>query len=87
MHGKSKLETFAVVLSVLLTAVLAVTPAKAAEGNPAETIVDGLQKSYDATADFVADFQQETEVKNLNRTLKAHGKLSFKRPVNMLWHY
>lgn len=87
MHGKSKLETFAFVLSVLLTAVLAVTPAKAAEGNPAETIVDGLQKSYDATADFVADFQQETEVKNLNRTLKANGKLSFKRPGKMLWQY
>lgn len=59
----------------------------AADGNAAETIVDRLQKNYDATADFVADFRQETEVKNLNRTLKASGKLSFKRPGKMLWLY
>jgi outer membrane lipoprotein carrier protein len=59
----------------------------AAENNAAEAIVDRLQKNYDATADFVADFRQETEVKNLNRTLKASGKLSFKRPGKMLWLY
>jgi outer membrane lipoprotein carrier protein len=59
----------------------------AADGNAAEAIVDRLQKNYDATADFVADFRQETEVKNLNRTLKASGKLSFKRPGKMLWLY
>jgi outer membrane lipoprotein carrier protein len=59
----------------------------AAEGNAADAIVDSLQKNYDATADFVADFRQETEVKNLNRTLKASGKLSFKRPGRMLWLY
>ena len=46
-----------------------------------------LQKNYDATVDFVADFRQETEVKTLNRSLKASGKLSFKRPGKMLWRY
>ena len=60
---------------------------RAAESNGADTIVDSLQKNYDATIDFVADFRQETEVKNLNRTLKASGKLSFKRPGRMLWLY
>ena len=59
----------------------------AAEGNSADAIVDGLQKTYDATADFIADFRQETEVKNLNRSLKSAGKLSFKRPGRMLWLY
>ena len=38
-------------------------------------------------SDFVADFRQETEVKTLNRTLKASGKVSFKRPGKMLWRY
>lgn len=59
----------------------------AAENSGAEAIVDGLQKNYDATVDFTADFRQETEVKNLNRTLKSAGKLSFKRPGKMLWQY
>ena len=59
----------------------------AAENRSAEQIVDGLQKNYDATVDFVADFRQETEVKTLNRNLKAWGKLSFKRPGKMLWSY
>ena len=59
----------------------------AAENNNADAIVDKLQKNYDATVDFVADFRQETEVKTLNRSLKASGKLSFKRPGKMLWRY
>ena len=50
-------------------------------------MVDRLQRNYDATVDFVADFRQETEVKSLNRSLKTSGKLSFKRPGKMLWLY
>ena len=53
----------------------------------AEAVVDGLQKSYDATTDFTADFVQETAVKSLNRSLKASGKLYYKRPGKMLWRY
>lgn len=53
----------------------------------AEQIVDALQKNYDTTVDFVADFQQETEVRTLSRSLKAWGKLYFKRPGKMLWRY
>lgn len=58
-----------------------------ADGKNADAIVDSLQKNYDATLDFVADFRQDTEVKTLNRSLKAWGKLSFKRPGKMLWRY
>ncbi len=53
----------------------------------ADAVVDRLQKNYDTTSDFVAEFRQETEVKTLNRSLKAAGKLSFKRPGKMLWRY
>jgi len=60
---------------------------RAAETNSAEPIIDALQRTYDATVDFVADFRQETEVKTLGRSLKASGKLSFKRPGKMLWNY
>jgi outer membrane lipoprotein carrier protein len=59
----------------------------ATESRTADQIVDSLQKNYDATVDFVADFRQETEVKTLNRKLKASGKLYFKRPGKMLWRY
>jgi outer membrane lipoprotein carrier protein len=59
----------------------------ATESRSADQIVDSLQKNYDATVDFVADFHQETEVKTLNRKLKASGKLYFKRPGKMLWRY
>lgn len=59
----------------------------ATTGNNADAVVEALQKSYDSTTDFVADFRQETEVKTLNRTMKAFGKLSFKRPGKMFWRY
>ncbi len=75
-------------VSILLIVVLFGYPRSfAAESPSAGPIVDSLQKSYDSMADFVTDFRQETEVKTLNRNLKAWGKLSFKRPGKMLWHY
>ncbi|MBI2531363.1 MAG: outer membrane lipoprotein carrier protein LolA [Deltaproteobacteria bacterium] len=64
-----------------------IRPGGAADAQSADVIVDSVQKNYDATIDFVADFRQETEVKTLNRNLKASGKLSFKRPGKMLWRY
>jgi outer membrane lipoprotein carrier protein len=91
MREKSKIETkiILIVWLVMIAAALSGSPsgAFAAESNSAEAIVERLQKSYDATADFVADFRQETEVKTLNRTLKSMGKVSFKRPGKMLWRY
>ena len=74
----------ALVIALCLTAQDWIT---AAEPKNAEQVVDALQKNYDATIDFIADFQQETEVKTLNRSLKAWGKSSFKRPGKMLWRY
>jgi len=52
-----------------------------------EHVIEGLQRNYDSAVDFVADFRQETEVKTLNRNLKARGKVYFKRPGKMLWRY
>jgi len=77
----------AIALACAVLALCENSVSTAAENNPADTVVDALQKSYDATVDFVADFRQETEVKTLNRTMKASGKLSFKRPGKMLWRY
>lgn len=52
-----------------------------------ELVIENLQKRYESTKDFVADFLQETEIQALNRRVKARGKLYFKRPGKMLWHY
>lgn len=90
MLEKSRLRIPARIMlcqALVLNQVVASAPSLAADSGGAEQIVDSLQKSYDATVDFVADFRQETEVKTLNRGLKAWGKLSFKRPGKMLWRY
>jgi len=89
MHGRLNLShAIGLIGSVWFVVLsLAPSPAIAADAKSAEAIVESLQKNYDATTDFIADFQQQTEVKNINRTLKASGKLSFKRPGKMLWDY
>jgi outer membrane lipoprotein carrier protein len=71
---------------LVLLALAGASPAQAQSAN-ADAVVDRLQRTYDATADFVANFQQETEVKTLGRTLKTSGKVSYKRPGKMLWRY
>jgi outer membrane lipoprotein carrier protein len=90
MLEKSKRKTASKILSwsILVLAVTTTdTYSSAADGRSADQIADSLQKNYDTTVDFVADFRQETEVRTLNRNLKAWGKLTFKRPGKMLWRY
>jgi len=84
---KTREWVWALLLATGLVFTATIQRAGAAESNSAEPIVDALQRTYDATVDFVADFRQETEVKTLGRSLKASGKLSFKRPGKMLWNY
>src|SRR5262245_5532690 len=91
-HGKCMLERLKLKPAAksflpLILALTAGTQSFSAESRSADQIVDSLQKNYDATVDFIADFRQETEVKTLNRKLKASGKLYFKRPGKMLWRY
>ena len=74
-------------LWIVITVTIGSNPARAAESESADAVVDRLQRNYDATSDFVADFSQETEVKTLNRALKTSGKLTYKRPGKMLWRY
>jgi len=84
---KTRQILWAILLGSGLVSTVNLQSSRAAETNSAEPIVDALQRNYDATVDFVADFRQETEVKTLGRSLKASGKLSYKRPGKMLWNY
>lgn len=90
MLESSKPRTASKILSRLLFVIGLALPnaqSTATESRSADPIVDKLQQNYDATVDFIADFRQETEVKTINRKLKASGKLYFKRPGKMLWRY
>jgi outer membrane lipoprotein carrier protein len=89
MREESRRKINASKVGGFLLAILAfwVNDGLSADSKSADAIVDSLQKTYEATADFVADFHQETEVKTLNRNLKAWGKVSFKRPGKMFWQY
>jgi len=90
MREKSKIRasTQLALFLILAVAFFPRAPLTAAEEVKIEDrVVENLQKSYEATVDFVADFRQETELKTINRSLKAWGKVSFKRPGMMLWRY
>ncbi len=92
MHRKLKSRetvTFAVFVFILAYIAYAPpTPASGGEGeNNAEAVLVGLQKRYEATPDFEANFTQETEIKTLNRKIQAAGRVYFKKPGRMLWRY
>ena len=84
---KTRQILWVILLGSGLVSTLNLQSGRAAESTSTEAIVDALQRTYDATVDFVADFRQETDVKTLGRSLKASGKVSFKRPGKMLWNY
>ena len=89
MREKSKIKKPAqLALSLILALSFPQGLLTAVEGiKDEERVVDGMQKSYESAVDFAADFRQETQLKTLNRTLKAWGKVYFKRPGRMLWRY
>jgi outer membrane lipoprotein carrier protein len=84
---KTRQILWAILLGSGLVSTINLQSSRATESTSTEAIVDALQRTYDATVDFVADFRQETDVKTLGRSLKASGKVSFKRPGKMLWTY
>lgn len=59
----------------------------ATPGANVERVVRKLQKRYDATADFTADFSQQVEVATLGKALESSGRVFFKRPGRMRWEY
>jgi len=86
---KSRLNRILFSALALLAAsfIFIVSPGSSPAAESDDQIVDQLQKSYDSITDFTADFQQETEYKTLNKTIKAYGKVSYKRPGKMVWKF
>ena len=86
--SKRKLKRSLYLRGVLTFAALTFGLVVSAKGtDDAELVLDGLQKRYESTIDFMADFRQETELKTLNRMIEASGKVYFRRPGKMLWRY
>jgi outer membrane lipoprotein carrier protein len=58
-----------------------------AEPIDADSVLDHIQRRYDSTKDYKADFEQETEYRTLNRKIFGKGKVYFSKPGKMLWLY
>jgi len=58
-----------------------------AESTGADSVLNRLQERYDSTKDYTADFDQKTEYRTVNRTIRGKGKVYFSKPAKMLWLY
>ena len=52
-----------------------------------DSVIDGVQKKYEEINSFHASFTQASEVKALNKTQIAEGKVWFKKPGKMRWSF
>lgn len=52
-----------------------------------DDLLTRIEKQYNQTMDFQADFVQETTLKSMGKTEREQGRLYFKKPRKMLWRY
>jgi outer membrane lipoprotein carrier protein len=64
-----------------------VTPNKVVASLSADEVVKKLQKFYDDTTDFSADFTQKYTYKAYGRSQTSKGKVFFKKAGKMSWNY
>ncbi len=62
-------------------------PAMAKENKVLGTVLDKMQKSYDQTTGYTADFVQQTGTANAASSRVSKGVVHFKKPGNMRWDY
>ncbi len=51
------------------------------------TVLDGLQKTYENTSTFDAQFEQHYTYALLKKNNKSSGRVSFQKPGQMRWDY
>jgi len=73
----------------IITAVIFLFLLSGAHGNPLDTDISRIQKTYDTIRTIQAHFVQESVVKSWNaeRVQKAEGKVFFKKHGKMFWDY
>ncbi len=55
--------------------------------NESKNVINAIQKRYDATQTFKADFIQKSFLKVMGQTQTAKGKVIIKKPGRMKWDY
>jgi outer membrane lipoprotein carrier protein len=76
-----------ILLMGLAMIIVGVIPPSAVFGITGETVLSEVQKRYEATSDFEAQFVQEYVGKVMQRLQKGEGKVYFKKRGMMLWDY
>ena len=72
---------------VLLLAVLAAVPVRAADSGALDAALKKLQERYESTRTLTADFRQTIESPTLTSPLETHGTVAFEKPNRMRWDY
>ena len=72
---------------VLLVALLAAVPARAADSGALDAALKKLQERYESTRTLTADFRQTIESPTLTSPLETHGTVAFEKPNRMRWDY
>ena len=77
----------AVLLGVVCCAAALVLPVQSPRAEDAQDLVKAVQRRYDDTREYSADFRQTTEYRTLNRRVDGAGRVFFSKPAKMLWRY
>ncbi len=77
----------AVFLGVACCAAVLALPVRDAGAQNARDIVREVQRRYDDTREYSADFRQITEYRTLNRRVDGEGRVFLSKPAKMLWRY
>lgn len=77
----------ALLLGAAAVAAALLLPVHGAQTQDAREVVREVQRRYDATRDYDADFRQITEYRTLNRRVDGSGRVFFSKPAKMLWRY
>jgi outer membrane lipoprotein carrier protein len=72
---------------LLLVALLAAAPVRAADSGALDAALKKLQERYESTRTLTADFRQTIESPTLTSPLETHGTLAFEKPNRMRWDY
>jgi outer membrane lipoprotein carrier protein len=78
---------FQIMIVITIYLVCLQYPSQAVELPPIDDVVSSLQRTYEKTIDFKADFIQETTIKSIKKIDVEEGHVFFKNPRNMLWNY
>ncbi len=71
----------------LITAFIFYFWSQTAFANDSQNIIDAIQKRYDETQTFKADFIQKSFLKVMGQTQTAKGEVIIKKPGRMKWDY